>query len=88
MNPFDPSDDDLRAWARAGELAPVEDFDLMVSTPERAPLLIVLELGERFATEDEVLALWVDRSRKLIARPETFDYGLWCDGGFAYGEEL
>ena len=42
MNPFDPSDDDLRQWARSGLPAPVEDFDLMVASDHRAPLLVEL----------------------------------------------
>jgi hypothetical protein len=123
MNPFDPSDEDLCAWARSGEPEPVQDFDLMVSTPERAPVLIalaadpslpwrryilhclyllvgdavrtdngnqareVLELASASAAADEALARWADRSRKLLANPDTFDYGLWCDGGYAYREE-
>ncbi|AIK36403.1 MULTISPECIES: hypothetical protein [Bacillus] len=27
---------------------------------------------------------WVERSRTLLAKPETFCYDLWCDGGFVY----
>jgi hypothetical protein len=39
-NPFDPSDDELRHWALSGHLAPIQDFDLMVATCDRAPLLL------------------------------------------------
>jgi hypothetical protein len=42
MNPFDPSDDDLRQWAHSGLPAPVEDFDLTVASEDRAPLLVEL----------------------------------------------
>ncbi|WCN37018.1 hypothetical protein [Aneurinibacillus uraniidurans] len=27
---------------------------------------------------------WIERSKVLIEKPETFNYELWCDGGFAY----
>lgn len=29
------------------------------------------------------LALWAERSRQLVARPETFVYDLWCGGDLA-----
>jgi hypothetical protein len=42
MDAFDPSDDDLREWARSGFPWPVEDFDLMVASDHRASLLVEL----------------------------------------------
>jgi hypothetical protein len=42
MNPYDPSDDELRQWAQSGLDEPVEDFDLMVADPHRAPVLVEL----------------------------------------------
>jgi hypothetical protein len=42
LSPFGPGDDDLRQWAYSGSLAPVEDFDVMVASIDRAPLLIEL----------------------------------------------
>jgi hypothetical protein len=33
---------------------------------------------------DASLATWAARSRALMAAPHTFDYDLWCGGGFAY----
>ena len=29
------------------------------------------------------LELWTERSRALMARPDIFDYDLWCGGGLA-----
>jgi hypothetical protein len=31
VDPLDPSFDELRAWAASGELAPMQDWDLMIS---------------------------------------------------------
>jgi hypothetical protein len=42
VNPYDPSDDELRQWAYSGLDEPIEDFDLMVAEWDRAPLLIEL----------------------------------------------
>jgi hypothetical protein len=36
-------------------------------------------------TGDGVVQRWVERSRALMAAPDTFDYDLWCGGGYAYG---
>jgi hypothetical protein len=41
-DPLNPSDDDLREWARSELHWPVQDFDLMVATEDRAPLLVEL----------------------------------------------
>jgi hypothetical protein len=36
------------------------------------------------ATSDNpTIRTWCQRSRNLIAHPETFDYDFWCNGGFA-----
>jgi hypothetical protein len=44
----------------------------------------VEELLERaLATGHPDLALWAERSRALMARPEMFDYDPWCGGGLA-----
>jgi hypothetical protein len=36
------------------------------------------------ALSEPTLATWAARSRALMTDPETFDYDLWCGGGFAY----
>jgi hypothetical protein len=41
-DPLDPTDAELRAWAQSGDLAPMEDWDLVIAEPERAPVLIEL----------------------------------------------
>jgi hypothetical protein len=56
-NPFDPSDDELRHWAQSGRDWPVEDFDLMVATCDRAPLL--LELASTPAREFALRCLYL-----------------------------
>lgn len=44
----------------------------------------VEELLERgLASGHPDLALWAERSRELMARPEIFDYDAWCGGGLA-----
>ncbi|MDM5188871.1 hypothetical protein QUF99_16570 [Bacillus sp. DX4.1] len=35
------------------------------------------------STNTDILK-WVERSRTLLSRPETFCYDLWCDGGFVF----
>ena len=42
MNPFDPTDDELRQWARSDGPWPVQDFDLIVAEAERLSLLLEL----------------------------------------------
>ena len=42
MNFFDPSENSLREWARSGLPWPVEDFDLLVASEDRAALLVEL----------------------------------------------
>ena len=37
----------------------------------------------RSSPQHPTLALWVDRSRDLMARPHTFQYEDWCAGGLA-----
>jgi hypothetical protein len=39
---FDPTDDELRAWAQSGDFAAMEDWDLLIAEPERASVLIEL----------------------------------------------
>lgn len=42
-DPYDPSDDDLRAWAQGDGMWPVEDFDLIVAAiHDRVSLLLEL----------------------------------------------
>ncbi|HEX6699218.1 MAG TPA: hypothetical protein VF101_00650 [Gaiellaceae bacterium] len=41
-DPFDPTDAELRAWAQSGDFAPMEDWDLIIAEPLRAPTLIDL----------------------------------------------
>ena len=50
-------------------------------TSSRAEVEGLLGLAEGGACES--LHEWVDRSRRLIADPESFDYDLWCAGGYA-----
>ncbi len=40
-------------------------------------------LGLADAVADEALREWIGRSRQLIVDPESFDYDLWCGGGYA-----
>jgi hypothetical protein len=119
-DPFDPTDAELREWAFSDELAPVQDFDLMVSDVERIPLLLeltaspsrqffvhclyltigdavrshfnptsrsdvegALDYGSATAAHDPAVKRWIDNSRDLLASPELFDYGEWCEGGLA-----
>jgi hypothetical protein len=42
LNPYDPTDDELRQWAQSEAFAPVEDFDLMIADLDRVPLLVEL----------------------------------------------
>ncbi|MBO1580694.1 hypothetical protein [Bacillus sp. XF8] len=35
------------------------------------------------STNTDILK-WVERSKTLLSKPETFNYDLWCDGGFVY----
>jgi hypothetical protein len=41
-DPLDPTDAELRAWAQSGDFAPIEDWDLIIAEPIRAPVLIEL----------------------------------------------
>jgi hypothetical protein len=52
-------------------------------TASRAGLEDALERAGDRARDDVALAKWVADSRTLIARPETFDYSAWCEGGLA-----
>jgi ribosomal protein S18 acetylase RimI-like enzyme len=49
----------------------------------RVSLEHALERAGDRARDDVALAKWVADSRTLIARPETFDYSAWCEGGLA-----
>lgn len=40
-------------------------------------------LGVRLPREHPSLGVWRQRSRHLLAHPETFEYDLWCAGGLA-----
>jgi hypothetical protein len=42
VNPFDPTDDELRQWALGDGRWPVQDFDLMVAEHNRLPVLLEL----------------------------------------------
>ncbi len=52
-------------------------------TASRAGLEDALERAGDRARDDVALVKWVADSRTLIARPETFDYSAWCEGGLA-----
>lgn len=54
-----------------------------------APLPPSLELllAQATTSRDAAIDTWRERSRDLIAHPETFDYDFWCRGGFARSEE-
>jgi hypothetical protein len=41
-DPLDPTDAELHAWAASGDLAPMQDWDLIIAEPIRAPVLIDL----------------------------------------------
>lgn len=34
-----------------------------------------------------VICTWIQRSRVLLAQPQTFDYDRWCAGGWVYRPE-
>ncbi len=40
-------------------------------------------LNEAQSIASPEVSRWVERSTKLMANPETFDYAAWCDGGLA-----
>ncbi len=40
-----------------------------------------VERGTQYAHPD--IQLWQERSRNLMANPDSFDYDLWCAGGMA-----
>ena len=42
IDPYGPTDEELRRWAAADADAPVEDFDLMVATVDYIPILLEL----------------------------------------------
>jgi hypothetical protein len=42
----------------------------------------LLEYTEHF--NDKKIKEWAERSKQLINNPDTFDYQLWCNGGYAY----
>ena len=46
----------------------------------RADMDRLLELGDRYPHPD--IARWHARSRALLANPASFDYELWCLGGY------
>ena len=51
-----------------------------VNTPQLRELLARLE-----DTDSTALARFRERASDLLSDPSTFDYWLWCDGGYAYG---
>ncbi len=42
-------------------------------------------LDQHEAVDDPDIATFIQRTRALLASPETFNYNLWCWGGHAYG---
>jgi hypothetical protein len=40
-------------------------------------------LLQAVTNENPAICTWSQRSRDLVAHPETFDYDFWCNGGFA-----
>lgn len=42
VDPWDPTDDELRQWAKSDEMWPAQDFDLSVADSSRIPLLLEL----------------------------------------------
>lgn len=54
----------------------------MWTPPSLGHLLI-----QEATNEDPAICTWSQRSRDLIAHPETFDYDFWCNGGFARSKE-
>jgi hypothetical protein len=52
-----------------------------VNIPQLQTLLARLE-----DTDSEALSEFRERASELLADPSTFDYSLWCDGGYAYAD--
>jgi len=127
-NPINPTAEDLRLWAYTPDAdypdEMSQDWDLCVTSFERAPLLVqfasdpdcpnrkfllsclYILAGDSVRDPDdrsdvpriqEILRLvapdappdvlrWVQRTERLLARPETYDYNRWGWGYFAYDD--
>ena len=76
-DPFDPTDDEIIAWAYGRDaVALVEDWDLVLATVGRAPLLVRLAADPKCPTRDHFL-----RCLYLLVgdqvRPAPADAGAW-----------
>lgn len=54
IDPYDPTDEEIREWAYGSPptMEPVQDFDLMVATSERLPLLLELAADSACPSHD------------------------------------
>jgi hypothetical protein len=66
----------------------VGDYVHVLHAGVALPFPIEPLLTQATASSDPMIKTWLERSRYLIAHPETFDYDLWCSGDLIRKDNL
>lgn len=84
-DPYDPSIKEIREWAYdKHSIIPVQDWDLIITDLEKAPLFMALSIENSSSLQDPTIQKWVSRSQELVKNPDLFDYDKWCNGEWIF----